>query len=186
MKRDVCIPVSSAQALAESLDLRQVVIVAWDGDKTHVVTYGGSAADSDNAAKAGNQVKKMLGWPENLQSESPKVLQLQERVAELEKRLADLNSLREFKVHVVEGTEYERGWGSRPDGYVAFLSREAADGFVASQHLALDFESRMKSSVPDEYTAYQHLGERKCSEGFFKVVQKRGTKHFTKLSELLE
>lgn len=88
MKRDICIPISAAQALAESLELRQVIIVAWDGADTHVVTYGGSVIDSANAAAGGNMVKKALGWPEHTDTESTKVLALQARIAELEAQVA--------------------------------------------------------------------------------------------------
>lgn len=88
MSRDVCIPISAAQALAECLDLRQVIIVAWDGEVTHVVTYGGSVRDSANAAAGGNLVKRALGWPDNLDTESPKVLALKARIAELEDQVA--------------------------------------------------------------------------------------------------
>ena len=84
---DICIPISTAQSIAESLELRQVIIVAWDGEKVHVVTYGGSESDSANAASGGNRIKRALGWPEHTDSESPKVLALKARIAELEARL---------------------------------------------------------------------------------------------------
>jgi hypothetical protein len=88
--RDICIPVSTAQSIAESFDLRQVIIVAWDGRDTHVVTYGGSEIDSANAARGGNVVKKALNWPVELYSESPKVLALQDRITELEAKVEEL------------------------------------------------------------------------------------------------
>jgi hypothetical protein len=87
MKRDICIPISTAQSIAESLDLRQVIIVAWDGSDTHVATYGGSVTDSANAARGGNRVKQALGWPDNLDTESPKVLALQAQIAGLKAQL---------------------------------------------------------------------------------------------------
>jgi hypothetical protein len=88
--RDICIPVSTAQALAETLDLRQVIITAWDGEQVHVVTYGGSVADSANAAAGGNRVKRALGWPANLEAETPKVRLLEARIAELEAEVEEL------------------------------------------------------------------------------------------------
>jgi hypothetical protein len=85
-------------------------------------------------------------------------------------------------VHVIEGTEHERGWGCRPDGYVAFRSQEAAETwireYVARNHTA--------PTAPDEYTSYRYIGIRECSQGFLNVVAKKGLKHFTRTSELLE
>ena len=188
MKRDICIPISAAQSLAESLDLRQVIIVAWDGEKTHVVTYGGSVADSANAAHGGNLVKRALGWPDNLDTETPKVLALQARIAELEAEVASggLPNVKLPKmaptVHVIEGTEHERGWGQRPDGFVAFTSKEDALQFIA------DYDARHNTAkhAPHEYTVYQYIGIKDCSIGFHKVAASNRLKHFNKLSELLE
>lgn len=205
MSRDICIPISAAQSLAELLDLRQVIIVAWDGEKSHVVTYGGSVADSANAAAGGNLVKKVLGWPASLNSESPKVLALQARIAELEAQVAsgglpvaklpqalselqDPTSVREPApqvtptVHVIEGTEHERGWGCRPDGYVAFTTKEAAETFIA------DYNARHNTAkhAPDEYTVYNYIGLKECSIGFYKAVAGRKAKHFDRFSDLLE
>lgn len=200
MKRDVCIPVSTAQALAESLGLRQVIIVAWDGHDAHVVTYGGSDEDSANAANGGNMVKKALCWPAALNSESPKVQALKDRIANLEAQLSRLNRIPapadwpsadeqcrpslpvERYVHVIEGTEYERGWGQRPDGYVAFLSEEAAKAYI--NEYDKDFNNLART--PDEYTKYEYVGATRCSNGFFNVVTTKGRHFFDKLSEMLE
>ena len=205
MSRDICIPISAAQSLAELLDLRQVIIVAWDGEKSHVVTYGGSAADSANAAHGGNLVKRALGWPENLDTESPKVLALQARIAELEAQvgsgglptaklpqalseLQDPTSVRvpapqvTPTVHVIEGTEHERGWGCRPDGYVAFVSKKAAEDWILEYNL----KHNDQVHAPDEYTVYNYIGLKECSIGFHKVTASRRAKHFDRFSELLE
>jgi len=206
MSRDICIPISTAQAIAETLDLHQVIIVAWDGEKTHVVTYGGNAADSANAAAGGNRIKKALGWPESLNTESPKVIALQARIAELEAQvgsgglpeaklpqalfeLQDPTSARRAPapqvtptVHVIEGTEHERGWGCRPDGYVAFTTKEAAEAFI------VDYDAKHNTAkhAPDEYTVYSYIGLKECSIGFYKAVAGRKAKHFDRFSELLE
>jgi hypothetical protein len=178
---DKVIPVSAAQALAESLDLRQVIIAAWDGERTHVVTYGGSVEDSANAAAGGNVIKARLGWPESLRAESPKVLALQERIAELEKQLSTLSSQPRM-VHVVHGTEHERGWGWRPDGYVAFLDKASADQWIDGYHKTNNNQKR----VPDNYTTYAYFGAVECSDGFYKAVQQKGFKLFNRMSEVLE
>jgi hypothetical protein len=193
--REICIPVSTAQSIAESFDLRQVIIVAWDGKNTHVVTYGGSVTDSANAAAGGNVVKKALGWPANLDTESPKVQALQARIVELEKRqfyneplpsgqVPELPPVPQVTptVHVIEGTEYERGWGQRPDGYAAFTSEAAARKFI------VEYDRKWNSAkhAPDEFTKYEYIGIKNCSPGFYKVVYSCDVKHFNKLSELLE
>jgi hypothetical protein len=68
--------------------LQQVIIVAWDGERTHVVTYGKSVEDCDQAALGGDKIKKALGWPEALMNALPsRVRVLKNRVAELEAKL---------------------------------------------------------------------------------------------------
>jgi hypothetical protein len=187
-KRDICIPVSTAQSIAESFDLRQVIIVAWDGKNTHVVTYGGNEIDSANAARGGNMVKKALGWPESLNTESPRVLALQARIVELEMRLNAAPPEPQVipSVHVIEGTEYERGWGQRPDGFVAFTSEAAARKFI------VEYDRKWNSAehAPDEFTKYEYIGLKTCSQKFFEVTSSyndgAGGRHFSKRSEILE
>jgi hypothetical protein len=77
------IPWEDLRDLADKHGLRQAVMAAWDGERTHIVTFGGSAEDSDMAAEGGNFVKRALGWPEALRSESPKVAKLREEIESL-------------------------------------------------------------------------------------------------------
>ncbi len=81
MKR---IPIKSAKSFAKEHGLRQVIIVAWDGEQTHVVTFGETITDCDQAAMGGDFVKKALGWPEKLNAAPSRVRALQKRVRELE------------------------------------------------------------------------------------------------------
>jgi len=60
------IPISAARSFAETHVLRQVIICAWDGKNTHVVTYGKSIEDCDQAALGGDKIKAALGWPEDV------------------------------------------------------------------------------------------------------------------------
>lgn len=46
------VPVAAAKAAAEKYDLRQVILVGWDGDLVHIVTYGKTKADCALAARA--------------------------------------------------------------------------------------------------------------------------------------
>lgn len=47
----------------------------------------------------------------------------------------------------VNWTEYERGWGSRPDGHTLHVSKELAEKFVE------DYWAKMPDDVPDEYSS---------------------------------
>ena len=46
------IPVATAKHVAEKHGLRQVLLIGWDGEHVHVITYGKTKADCDAAAKA--------------------------------------------------------------------------------------------------------------------------------------
>lgn len=45
------ISIKAAKQLAKDLGLNQVILLAWDGELTHIVTYGESAEDCDQAAQ---------------------------------------------------------------------------------------------------------------------------------------
>ena len=82
------VPISAVREFAKGHDLRQVIVLAWDGELTHVVTYGKTAEDCDQAAQGGDRLKKTLGWPESLNAAPSRVRALQRRVEELEAELA--------------------------------------------------------------------------------------------------
>jgi hypothetical protein len=82
------IPIAAARRFAQEHNLRQVIVLAWDGELTHVVTYGKTLEDCDQAAAGGNKLKAALGWPESLRAEPSRVRKLLARIAELEKLLA--------------------------------------------------------------------------------------------------
>lgn len=65
------IPIAAAKRLAQAHGCRQVIILAWDGKETHVVTYGETKGDCIQAAEGGNKVKRALGWPEDLCKAEP-------------------------------------------------------------------------------------------------------------------
>jgi hypothetical protein len=82
------IPIQAAKKLCAKLGCRQVIVVAWDGDSTHVVTFGRSIEDCDQAAQGGNKVKTALGWPESLCKDEPsRVKKLKDRIKHLEEEL---------------------------------------------------------------------------------------------------
>lgn len=81
------IPISAAKKFCKENDCREVIILAWDGELTHVLTYGKTIEDCDRAAQAGNRLKTALGWPESLTAEPSRVKKLKARIAELEAEL---------------------------------------------------------------------------------------------------
>ncbi len=60
------IPIEAAENVAKQYDCNQVIILAWDGENTHVITYGNSLEESAQATAGGNRLKRALGWPETL------------------------------------------------------------------------------------------------------------------------
>lgn len=170
------IPVSAAQALAETTGQCQVVIIARSLDGiTTIVTWGDTTMRSEQAAQAGNKLKAALDWPAELAAESPKVAALEKELAELKAKLEDLKP--QPQVFVLEGTEYERGWGQRPDGYVLFKDEEAADEYLRK----IDQERRDAQFVPDEYTSYDKRGWHTCSKNILDQVHKKGLVHIHQL-----
>ncbi|MCA0368345.1 MAG: hypothetical protein LCH57_09845 [Proteobacteria bacterium] len=60
------IPVATAERVAAEHGCRQVILMAWDGKATHVVTWGFSREDAQQAADGGNRFKMAMNWPEEL------------------------------------------------------------------------------------------------------------------------
>lgn len=46
------IPIATAKLVAEKHDLKQILLIGYDGELVHVVTYGKTKADCEAAAKA--------------------------------------------------------------------------------------------------------------------------------------
>ena len=84
-------PIDALAQLGKEQGLRMAVMVAWDGKRTHVVTWGDDAAQSVHAASGGNFVKEALGWPDDLCRERPAwFYRLDAALHLLEDRLRDL------------------------------------------------------------------------------------------------
>lgn len=81
------IPITVAKTVATTTDCRQVIILAWDGELTHVVTYGKTVEDCAQAAEGGNRLKAFLGWPENTMSQPSRVKKLEKEIKELRAQL---------------------------------------------------------------------------------------------------
>lgn len=55
------ITITAARRVADLYNCEQVIILAWDGQRTHIVTYGTTRSQCQVAAKGGEQIAEMLG-----------------------------------------------------------------------------------------------------------------------------
>jgi len=82
------LPVTAAKNLAEAYSLKQVILMAWDGELTRVVTWGQTQDDCAMAAEGGNYLKEKMGWP-TFDDQPALVKRLRARVQELENLLKE-------------------------------------------------------------------------------------------------
>lgn len=97
------IPWEEARDFAARHALRQVIITAWDGENTHVITFGESVIDSDQAAEGGNRIKAALGWPDSLNATSPKVEALRRQIHDARDVVAGLSNQLHYVLRLAEG-----------------------------------------------------------------------------------
>lgn len=57
------VPISAVKSLAKAQGLSQVILMGWDGRLTHVVTWGKTETDCEQAAAGGNRLKAAMDWP---------------------------------------------------------------------------------------------------------------------------
>jgi hypothetical protein len=62
------IPISAAKKISVDYDFPEVIIFGYDpiSGHQHVTTYGRTLEQCEDAARAGNYLKKALGWPDEL------------------------------------------------------------------------------------------------------------------------
>ena len=61
------ISIKEVKETREALGFQKIVILGIDNDfKQHVVTHGNTTKDADIAAKLGNDLKKVLKWPDDI------------------------------------------------------------------------------------------------------------------------
>lgn len=82
------IPIAVAREVGRANGLSQVILCAWDGKLTHVVTWGKTTEDCSQAAIGGNRIKNALGWPKDLHAEPSRVRALREAAVQAEQELA--------------------------------------------------------------------------------------------------
>jgi hypothetical protein len=173
------LPVERLQEFAKAHDLRQVIVFAWDGILSHIVTWGDTAEVSDAAAEAANRIKKVMGWPSATIVESTKVDALRaelntallnnktqsETIRIQTNRITDLtDELRKSvenrstepipRVFCVEATEMD--FGQRSEGYYAFLGENDAKFWMSEQR-------RKFPGNPSSYMRYDGVGMKPCS-----------------------
>jgi hypothetical protein len=184
------IPIKAAQAFAIANDCEQVIIFAYDGQNTHVVTWGDTVEHSAQAAAGANKIKASWNWPAEFQAESAKVLELERRLEIAETEIARLSSLKQldpFVIHVVEKIEISGGHQTI-DGYVAFLQHSSAEVYIenyereCTENHAQVFGDSVVANVV--YIKHKYIGSRECSKAFYSSMQRSGTRHFTSLSDL--
>ncbi|MDD5551233.1 MAG: hypothetical protein PHS34_08240 [Candidatus Omnitrophica bacterium] len=66
IKKDI--PIKMAENISKESGYPEIVIFGYDPltGRQHVTTYGQSKEQCKDAANAGNNLKKHLGWPDNL------------------------------------------------------------------------------------------------------------------------
>lgn len=97
------IPIARLKEFAKANGLHLSILFAWDGERSHIVTYGTTLQDCDKAAEFGNAIAKQLGWPANLCDATPsRVKKLQNEIARLTQRV---NTLEFEKKCLEERTE---------------------------------------------------------------------------------
>ena len=60
------VPIQAAKDVAHKYGLTHAILVGWDGKRTHVVTYGKTLEQCEQAAIGGNKIKRWLGFPEEM------------------------------------------------------------------------------------------------------------------------
>ena len=83
------LPIDMLKPLAERYNLAHVILFAHSEieGRDHIVTFGVTIAQSAQAAEFGNRLKGILGWPASLHQQPQRVIDLQNRVKELEEEL---------------------------------------------------------------------------------------------------
>jgi len=84
------IAIKDVKAIADKVGLTHVVVYGYDGCNEWVCTYGKTIKQCAEAAKAGNFIKKALGWKQHLDAEPSRVKALKEENKKLKQRIKEL------------------------------------------------------------------------------------------------
>jgi len=99
------ISIKAAKQLAKDLGLNQVILLAWDGELTHIVTYGESAEDCDQAAQGGDRIKSALGWTDVPKAYPSRVKALMKKNKALTERLKKQGLELEAALRTIDGED---------------------------------------------------------------------------------
>lgn len=96
------IPFKAAETLGKELGCRQVILLAFDGERTHIVTWGKTVEDCAQAAQGGNLLKDKWGWPADTKSQPSRVQAILKAVAHKQHELGRHMSYAEME-HIANG-----------------------------------------------------------------------------------
>ncbi len=75
-----------------------------------------------------------------------------------------------FALYATKWTEYERGWGQRPDGITLFEDRSTGE-----KHIEEHYAKRGNGPAPDEYSNPSKLELVEVSENLYNEVMSKGS-----------
>jgi hypothetical protein len=81
------LPIKAAETVGKEHGCRQVILLAFDGELTHIVTWGKSVEDCAQAAQGGNLLKAKWGWPAHTKSQPSRVHAILKAIAEKQHQL---------------------------------------------------------------------------------------------------
>lgn len=85
------VPIKVARLACNTAECRQVILLGWDGERTHIVTYGKTKEDCAQAAAGGNMLKAKWGWPE-CNDQPSRVKKLEAEVVTLRAEVRELRA----------------------------------------------------------------------------------------------
>lgn len=99
------IPIKAAKDIANEYGYNQIIIHGYDIESgvQSVCTYGKSQEDCDNAAKGGNAIKKLLGWPDDLCNTKPQ--RVKKRIKNINKIIDESDLIYILKKLINDDTE---------------------------------------------------------------------------------
>lgn len=84
------IPIEALKEFSKKYDLTHTLILAYDVDGvSHIATYGKTIEQCSKVADKGNELKKLLDWPESLHKQPSRVRKLQNEIKELKKVIGE-------------------------------------------------------------------------------------------------
>jgi hypothetical protein len=86
-------------------------------------------------------------------------------------------------IYAIELVEHERGWGTRPEGYIGFLTEADADAYIKDENAA-EVKRNPSGVATDVYWSHHKIGYLPCSPTFLKEVKKIGKRYFDRVAEL--